>query len=154
MITEINYSRQGDYYLPNLKLPDQEPREIGIWGQRRRRYLRNHHRILYYNLLTQCKLIDYLADIDEEAQEMFSRLVKRFAEQEDITEQLKADDPMLWVKRMNNIHNRAEGIVLNENHICLTALAVIKVMLTASFFAIEYCIPTTSLKVATKFTCR
>ena len=78
-MTEITYTRQGDFYLPDLKLPNQDNREIGIWGQRRRRYLRDHHKILYYNLLTQCKLIDHLADINEEAEEMYSRLVKQFA---------------------------------------------------------------------------
>ena len=113
-MTEITYTRQGDYNLPNLKLPDQEPREIGIWGQRRRRYLKEHHKILYYNLLTQCKLIDHLADINEEAQEMYDRLVKQLAEQEGITEQLKAENQMLWVQRMNNIRNRANEIVMNS----------------------------------------
>lgn len=102
-MTEITYTRQGDYNLPDLKLPEQEERAIGIWGQRRRRYLRDHHKILYYNLLTQCKLIDHLADINEEAEEMYSRLVKQFAEQEGVTEQLKAEDQMLWVGKMNNI---------------------------------------------------
>lgn len=71
MNTEITYTGQGDYNLPNLKLPEQEPREIGVWGQRRRRYLREHHKILYYNLLTSCALIDHLADINEEATVMF-----------------------------------------------------------------------------------
>ena len=113
-MTEITYTRQGDYNLPNLKLPDQEPREIGIWGQRRRRYLKEHHKILYYNLLTQCKLIDHLADINEEVQEMYDRLVKQLAEQEGITEQLKAENQMLWVQRMNNIRNRANEIVMNS----------------------------------------
>ena len=110
-MTEITYTRQGDYYLPDLKLPNQDNREIGIWGQRRRRYLRDHHKILYYNLLTQCKLIDHLADINEEAEEMYSRLVKQFAEQEGVTEQLKAENQLLWVQHMNNIRNRATEIV-------------------------------------------
>lgn len=113
-MTEITYTRQGDYYLPDLKLPNQDNREIGIWGQRRRRYLRDHHKILYYNLLTQCKLIDHLADINEEAEEMYSRLVKQFAEQEGVTEQLKAEDQMLWVAKMNNIRNRVTEIVMDE----------------------------------------
>ena len=111
MSTKITYTRQGDYNLPNMKLPEQEPREIGIWGQRRRRYLREHHKILYYNLLTKCKLIDHLADIDEEAQEMYDRLVKQLAEKEGITEQLKAKNQPLWVAKMNNIRNRATEIV-------------------------------------------
>lgn len=114
MSTKITYTRQGDYNLPNLKLPEQEPREIGVWGQRRRRYLREHHKILYYNLLTKCNLIDHLADIDEEAQEMYDRLVKQLAEKEGITEQLKADNQMLWVQKMNNIRNRAQEIVNTE----------------------------------------
>ena len=114
MDTKITYTVQGDYNLPDLKLPEQEERKIGIWGQRRRRYLKEHHRILYYNLLTQCKLIEHLADIDEEAQKMFDRLVKQLAEQEGVTEQLKAENQMLWVQRMNNIRNRATDIVNNE----------------------------------------
>ena len=114
MSTEITYTRQGDYYLPDLRLPEQDNRPIGIWGQRRRRYLKEHHKILYYNLLTSCKLHDHLADINEEAEEMLNRLVKQMAEKEGVTEQLKADDQMLWVKRMNCIRNRAEGIVMNE----------------------------------------
>ena len=114
MNTEITYTRQGDYNLPDLKLPDQDNREIGIWGQRRRRYLKEHHRILYYNLLTTCKLYDHLADVNEDAAEMFERLVKQLAQQEDVTEQLKAENQMLWVQRMNNIRNRASEIVNNE----------------------------------------
>jgi len=114
MSTEITYTRQGDYYLPDLRLPEQDNRPIGIWGQRRRRYLKEHHKILYYNLLTSCKLHDHLADINEEAEEMLNRLVKQMAEKEGVTEQLKADDQMLWVKRMNCIRNRAEEIVMNE----------------------------------------
>ena len=111
MSTKITYTRQGDYNLPDLKLPEQQPREIGIWGQHRRRYLREHHKILFYNLLTSCKLIDHLADINEESEEMYSRLVNQIAKQEGITEQLKAENQMLWVQRMNNIRNRATEIV-------------------------------------------
>lgn len=113
-MTEITYTRQGDYNLPDLKLPRQSPREIGVWGQRRRRYLRDHHKILYYNLLTQCKLINYLADINETAQDMYDRLVKQLAEQEGVTEQLKAENQLLWVAKMNNIRNRATEIVDHE----------------------------------------
>lgn len=108
------YTRQGDYNLPNLKLPEQESRVIGIWGQRRKRYLREHHKILYYNLLTSCKLTDHLADINEEAEELYSRLVNQIAELEGITEQLKADDQMLWVQRMNSVRNQAQEIVNEE----------------------------------------
>ena len=114
MSTKITYTRQGDYNPPNLKLPKQEPREIGIWGQHRKLYLREHHKILYYNLLTQCKLIDHLADVNEEATEMYDRLVKQFAEKEGVTEQLKAENQMLWIQRMNNIRDRVNEIVNNE----------------------------------------
>ena len=114
MCTKITYTKQGDYNLPNLTLPEQDDREIGIWGARRRSYLKNYHRILYYNLLTSCKLHDHLADVNEEATAMYERLVKQFAEAENITEQLKAENQMLWVKKMNCIRNRAEEIVLNE----------------------------------------
>ena len=114
MKTEITYTRQGDYILPNLILPEQDDREIGIWGQRRRRYLKEHHRVLYYNLLTSCKLHDHLADINEEAAEMYERLVKQLAEKGNVTEQLKAENQMLWVRHMNNIRNRATEIINNE----------------------------------------
>lgn len=108
---EITYTMQGDYLLPNLTLPEQENREIGIWGQRHRRYLLNHHKVRYYNLLTSCKLTDYLADINEQAENMYQLLVKQLAEKEGVTEQLKAENPMLWVQQMNNIQNRAREIV-------------------------------------------
>lgn len=114
MSTKISYTRQGDYNLPDLKLPEQQPREIGIWGQRRRRYLKEHHKILYYNLLTSCRLIDHLADINEEAEEMYAQLVKLLTEQEEITEQLKAKNQILWVSKMNSIYNRATEIVNHE----------------------------------------
>ena len=114
MSTKITYTRQGDYNLPNLKLPEQQPKEIGVWGQRHRRYLREHHKILYYNLLTSCKLIDHLADINEEAEELYFRLVNQLAEQEGVTERLKAENQMLWVQQMNNIRNRVTEIVNNE----------------------------------------
>ena len=114
MSTKITYTRQGDYNLPNLKLPEQQPREIGVWGQRHRRYLREHHKILYYNLLTSCKLIDHLADINKEAEKMYSQLVKQLAKQEGITEQLKAENQMVWIQRMNNIRNRVTEIVNTE----------------------------------------
>ena len=114
MKTEITYTRQGDYNLPNLMLQEQDDREIGIWGQRRRRYLKEHHRVLYYNLLTSCKLHDHLADINDEATEMYDRLVKQLAEKEGVTEQLKVEDQMLWVQRMNNIRNRATETVNKE----------------------------------------
>lgn len=113
-MTKITYTRQSDYYLPDLKLPEQDNREIGVWGQRRRRYLKEHHKIIYYNLLTSCKLHDHLVDINEESTEMYDCLVRQLAEQEGVTEQLKADNQILWVAKMNNIRNRAEGIVYQE----------------------------------------
>ena len=114
MATKITYTQQGDYLLPDLKLPEQPKVEIGIWGKRHLRYLKNHHPIIYTNLLTSCKLTAYLVDIDEEANEMFDRLVKQFAKQEGVTEQLKVDNQMQWVRKMNNIHNQVTEIVNNE----------------------------------------
>ena len=112
--TGIGYTLQGDYYLPDLALPAEEEQPIGIWGQRHLRYLRQHKRLLYTNLLTACKLNGYLAGIDRQAEEMFSRLVKQMAECEGVTEALKAQDQMAWVGRMNNIRNRATEIVNNN----------------------------------------
>lgn len=114
MATKITYTQQGDYLLPDLTLPEQPKVDIGIWGKRHLRYLKNHHPIIYTNLLTSCKLTAYLADIDEEANEMFDRLVKQLAEQEEVTEKLKADNQMLWVRKMNNIRNQATEIVNKE----------------------------------------
>ena len=114
MTNKITYTKQGDYLLPNLKLPEQPKVEIGIWGKRHLRYIRQHHKIRYTNLLTRCKLTAYLADIDEQAEDMFFRLVKQLAEKEGVTEQLKAENQMLWVKRMNYIRNRATEIVNAE----------------------------------------
>ena len=108
------YTQVGDYLLPDLKLPEEEQQPIGVWGQRHRRYLKEHHRATYATLLTGGKLNGYLADIDRQAEEMFSRLVKQMAEAEGVTEQLKADNQMEWVGRMNNIRNRAMEIVNNE----------------------------------------
>lgn len=114
MATKITYTQQGDYLLPDLKLPEQPKVEIGIWGKRHLRYLKNHHSIIYTNLLTSCKLTVYLADIDKQAEDLFFRLVEQLAEKEGVTEQLKADNQMLWVQRMNNIRNRATEIVNTE----------------------------------------
>lgn len=102
---------QGDYRLPNVSLPPEEERPIGVWGQRRLRYLKQRHKVLYYNLLTSGNLHSHLADTEEQAQALFSRLVKELAEKEGVTEQLKAADPMKWVQKMNNIRNRAMEIV-------------------------------------------
>lgn len=106
------YTQVGDYMLPDL-LPAEEEKEanIGIWAMRHKRYLKQHHKVLYYNLLTSGKLNSYLADIEEQASNMFSRLVKDLAEKENVTENLKATDQMLWVRKMNNIRNRATEIV-------------------------------------------
>ena len=108
------YTKQGDYRLPNLTLPAEEERPIGVWGQRRLRYLKQHHKVLYYNLLTSGKLNSHLADIEEEAQSLFSRLVKEYAEKEGVSEQLKAANQMAWVPRMNNIRERATEVVNSE----------------------------------------
>ena len=105
------YEKHGDYCLPCLELPKEENQPIGIWGKRRKRYLKQNHRVLYMNLLTSGKLNSYLADINEQAEEMFSRLVKQMAENEGVTETLKAVNQMEWVVRMNNIRNRATEIV-------------------------------------------
>ena len=108
------YTQVGDYLLPNLELPEEEQQPIGVWGQRHRRYLKEHRRATYATLLTNGKLNSYLADIDCQAEEMFSRLVKQMAEAEDVTEQLKADNQMEWVGRMNSIRSRAMEIVNSE----------------------------------------
>lgn len=108
------YELQGDYYIPCLKLPEEEQQPIGIWGQRHLRHIKQNRKVLYLNLLTSGKLNGYLADIDKQAEEMFSRLVKQMAEREGVTEQLKADNQMEWVSRMNNIRNRATEIINKE----------------------------------------
>ena len=108
------YTQQGDYWLPDIKLPEQPEYEIGIWGQRRRRFLKEHHRVLYYNMMTKCTLYPHLAEVDQQAQDMFFRLVDEMAQREGITEQLKSADQMEWVRRMNNIQNRATEIVDTE----------------------------------------
>ena len=107
-------TQQGDYLLPNLTLPEKEERTIGVWGQRRLRYLKQHHKILYYNLLTSGKLYCHLADVEEEAQLLFLRLVKEYAEQEGLTEQMKAENQMEWVQRTNNIRERVNEVVNTE----------------------------------------
>lgn len=108
------YTQVGDYMLPNLTIPKEEHKPIGIWGQRHARYLKQHHKVIYYNYLTSGKLNSYLADIDEQAEEMFSMLVKEMAEKQGVTEQLKATDQMAWVGKMNNIRNAAMGNVNDE----------------------------------------
>ena len=108
------YTKQGDYRLPNLTLPAEEERPIGVWGQRRLRYLKQHHKVLYYNLLTSGKLHSHVADVEEQAQELFSRLVKEYAEKEGVTKQLKKENPIEWIRRMNNIKMRVREMVNSE----------------------------------------
>ena len=108
------YREENGYLIPNLSLPDEEQVEIGVWGQRHLRYIKQHHKVLYTNLLTSGKLNGYLADLDKQAEDMFFRLVKQMVEHEDVTEQLKADNQIEWVARMNNIRCRATEIVNND----------------------------------------
>ena len=108
------YTQVGDYLLPDLKLPEEEQQTIGVWGQRHRRYLKEHRRATYATLLTSGKLNGYLADIDRQAEELFSQLVKQMAEAEGVTETLKAANQMEWVGRMNSIRSRAMEIVNSE----------------------------------------
>ena len=105
------YEKQGDYYIPCLSLPEEKQKPVGVWGQRHLRYIKQHKRVFYANLLTSCKLNSYLVDVDKQAEDMFSRLVKELAEKENVTEKLKAENQMLWVQRMNSIRNRATEIV-------------------------------------------
>lgn len=109
------YTQVGDYMLPDL-LPAEEEKEanIGVWGMRHKRYLKQNHKVLYYNLLTSGKLNSYLADVEQQAQDLFLRLVKDLAEKENVTEELKASDMMLWMQKMNNIRNQATEIVNAE----------------------------------------
>ena len=108
MPTTITYTQQGDYLLPDLKLPEQPKVEIGVFGQR------HNHRLIYFNLLTSCKLAAYLVDIDSQANEMFDLLVRQLYEKENLTEQLKADNPIEWTRKMNAIRLTATEIVNRE----------------------------------------
>lgn len=108
------YTTQGDYYLPDLTLPPEEERPFGVWAQRRLCYLKQYHKILYYNLLTSGKLHSHLADVEKEAQSLFLRLVKEYADKEGVTEQLKAENPMEWVRRTNIIRERVTEVVTAE----------------------------------------
>ena len=108
------YELQGDYYIPCLKLPKEEQQPIGVWGQWHLRYIKQNRKALYLNLLTSGKLNGYLADLDKQAEEMFSQFVKQMAEREGVTEQLKADNQMEWVARMNNVRSRATEIVNHD----------------------------------------
>jgi hypothetical protein len=108
------YELRGDYYIPCLTIPAQEERPIGVWGQRHLRYIKKERKALYMELLTSGKLSTYLADINEQATEQMLLLTRQLSEREGVTEQLKAQDQMLWVQRMNNIRDRAIEIV-NHN---------------------------------------
>ena len=110
----ITYTLCGDYYLPSLVLPEQKEVNIGMWGQRYRSYLKNNHPVLYTNLLTSVKLYEHISEVDQRAEAMYESLVNNLAEKEGVTEQLKSDDMMLWVQKMNNIKNRAREIVQDE----------------------------------------
>lgn len=108
------YELQGDYYIPCLVLPDTEEHSIGIWGRKHLDYIKKYRPVLYTDLVLSCKLHNYLADIDAQAQDRLARLIKQMAEKEGVTEQLKAQDQMAWVRAMNNICNRSEEIVNAE----------------------------------------
>lgn len=105
------YTQVGDYLLPNLTLPEEEQKPIGIWGQRHARYLKQNHKVLYMNLLTSGKLNNYLSDIDKQAEDMFFRLVKEMAEKQGVTERLKAADQMAWTRKMNAICHSSMEII-------------------------------------------
>lgn len=108
------YRKSGDYRLPNLTLNTEQNAQIGVWGMRHERHLKQHHKVTYYNLLTAGELDSYLADVDKRAKTLFNETVKSLTEKENVTEMLKADNPMLWVQNMNNIRNRATEIVNAE----------------------------------------
>lgn len=108
------YTQVGDYFIPDLKLPEKETQPIGVWGQRHKRYLKEHKRAIYTGLLTSGKLNSYLADIDKQAENMFLRLVKEYADRQGVTEQLKAENALEWTGRMNNIRVCALEIVNEE----------------------------------------
>ena len=108
------YELQGDYYIPCLKLPEEEQHHIGIWGQRHLQYIKQHRKVLYLNLLTSGNLNEYLAEIDLQAEEMFDQLVKQYVKTMGVTEQLKAENQMKWVSLMNNIRACAMEVVNTE----------------------------------------
>ncbi|MCC8015896.1 MAG: TnpV protein [Clostridiales bacterium] len=108
------YRKLGDYRLPNLKLTTEQNAQIGVWGMRHKRYLKQHHKVIYYNLLTAGTLNSYLTDIDQRAKLLFDETVKSLDKKGNVTEKLKATDMMLWVQKMNNIRNRAAEIVNGE----------------------------------------
>ena len=113
-MSEITYTMVGDYNLPNLKLPEQTEVTLGRWSQMRRTYLKEHHKILYYNLLTKGTLTQHLAEVQQRATEMEETLVRQMAQKEGLTEELKATDMMKWVRLMNNLRNSAQEVVKAE----------------------------------------
>ena len=108
------YARQGEYYLPELALPPEKEKPIGLWGQRHLQYLKEHKQFVYLNLLINGRLNEYLSSIDEQAEDMFFRLVKEYADRQGVTEQLKAESQLKWTGMMNNIRSTAEEIVLTD----------------------------------------
>ena len=112
--TGISYTLVGDYYIPDLKLPETENKPIGIWGRKRLNYIKEHKKFLFNQLVLKCKLNSHLAEINEQATEMLVRLTEQMAKTEGVTEKLKEENQMLWVARMNSIRNRAEEIVNAE----------------------------------------
>ena len=111
---DVKYRQVGDYMLPNVDLNELKEYQIGVWGQRYRRHLKENHRIFYYNYLTKGTLNEHFAEVDARAEVMFQELVKSLAEKENVTEKLKAEDTLLWIRKMNNIRNRASEIVNTE----------------------------------------
>ena len=114
MAITITYTQQGEYLLPDLKLPEQPKVKIGVFGQSHKRYLQEHHKLIYFNLLTSCKLAAYLADIDSQANEMYDLLIRQFSEKENINVKLKAENPIEWTRKMNSIRLTANEIVNKE----------------------------------------
>ena len=110
----VQYEQRGDYLIPCVKTKEQKEIHLGVWANRHRQYLKQSHKVRYYNLLTSEKLYDYLADVEERAKKLFEKTVKSLAEKEAITEALKAENAMEWVQRMNNIRNRATEVVNAE----------------------------------------
>ena len=108
------YAKQGDYYLPEPALPPEKEKPIGIWGQRHLRYLKEHKQFVYLNLLTSGRLNEYLASVNEQVEDLFSRLVREYAERQGVTERLKEENQLLWVKKMNNIRACVREVVESE----------------------------------------
>ena len=108
------YAKQGNYYLPELALPPEEEKPIGIWGQRHLQYLKEYKQFVYLDLLTSGRLNEYLASVDEQAEDMFSRLVKEYTDRQGVTEQLKAENQLLWIQKINNIQSCVREVVNSE----------------------------------------